>query len=271
MNFRCLLITVISLFLAACEQRSYDEAALAEPAAPRGSAALKVADIQRERSKYLAYTHHVSIEYPVRELESRYEALLKWCAEDDKYQCTLLDSRLNTSNYVSGHIQVRLLPEGVSTVLEVAAEGAATTGQATSIEDLGDAIVDNQKRLEMLRDYRARLEVLSKKSTDDVEALVKVASELAQVQSDLEFAEGKRSRLLQRVQMDEVNIQFSALAQKSFTQPIGNAFRSFGSRLSQGIADAVTAVAYLLPWTLLLLVFLYVARLVWVRVRRPRH
>ncbi|WP_237060072.1 DUF4349 domain-containing protein [Microbulbifer sediminum] len=269
MTDRFFLALLVALLLTGCSRESSDDSArMAEPAAQ--TAALKVADVQRQRTKYLAYTHAVSVEYPVDELEARFEALLAWCAEDTKYRCTLLDSRLNTSNYVSGHIEVRVLPAGVPALLEVAADGGTTTGRSTSIEDLGDAIVDNQKRVEMLRDYRARLEALSERSTDDIEALVKVASELARVQSDLEMAAGKRSRLLQRVEMDRVQIRLLSLSQKSFAQPIAGAFRSFGGRLSQGIADTVTAVAYLLPWTLLGLFLLYLARLVWVRVRQ-RH
>ncbi|MFI2812748.1 DUF4349 domain-containing protein [Microbulbifer sp. YPW16] len=270
MSNRFLFVLLVLLLASACSRDSSDDSArMAEPAGQ--SAALKVADIQRQRTKYLAYTHSVSVEYAVDELEERYESLLAWCADDAKYRCTLLDSRLNTSNYVSGRIEVRLLPGGVPALLEVAAGGGTTTGRSTSIEDLGDAIVDNQKRVEMLRDYRARLEGLSERTTDDIEALVKVASELARVQSDLEMAEGKRSRLLQRVEMDRVQIQLLSLSQKSFAQPIAGAFRSFGGQLSEGIADTVTAVAYLLPWMLLGLFLLYLARLVWVRVRRKHH
>lgn len=256
---------VLVQLLAGCSREPQYAAMMAEPEyAPE----LKVADVQRQKSKYLAYTHSVAVELPVDKVEEKYNRILQWCAEDAKYQCTMLSSSLRTDNYVRGDIALRILPKGVGEVLSLASGGGDTTHKSTSIEDLGEAIVDNQKRLEMLRDYRSRLEALSKDPKTDVESLVKIASELAKVQSDLEFAQGKRSKLLQRVEMDIVEISLSSYSQKSFAQPIGAALRNFGSRLSEGISDTITAIAYCLPWLLVLAVLLYGGRRIWVAVRR---
>lgn len=229
---------------------------------------MKVAEAQRAKSKYLAYIHRVTIELPVERVEAQYNRILNWCAGDEKFRCTLLNSGLSTDNFVHGQIKLRIVPKGVPEALSLAEKGGATTHKSTSVEDLGDAIVDSQKRLEMLRDYRARLEKLSEAADTDVEAQVKIASEMARVQSDLEFADGRRAKLLQRVEMDIVDISLVSYSQKSFVRPIGGALKNFSARLSEGISDTITAVAYLLPWLILLALVLYSLRKIWVRVRR---
>lgn len=255
-------------WIVGCTSRESSDAAVAmqEPAAFRQE--LKVAEAQRAKSKYLAYRHQLTIELPVDRVEGQYNRILDWCAADGEYRCTVLSSRLSTDNYVHGSIRLRMLPKGVAEALKLAAEGGETTRKSTEVEDLGDAIVDNQKRLEMLQDYRGKLEALSDKADQDVESLVKIAEKLAEVQSDLEFAQGRRQKLLQRVEMDLVDISLVSYSQQSFMQPIHSSLRSFGSRLSSGISDAISAVAYLLPWLLLLAVVLYILRRIWTRVRK---
>ncbi|WP_158681682.1 DUF4349 domain-containing protein [Microbulbifer pacificus] len=232
-------------------------------------ASLKAADMaQRQREQYLAYTHRLSIALPSAQLEKSYNRILDWCGAAERYRCTMLQSQLETDNYVSGRIELRIVPEGVPELLELVSGAGEVTSKATSVEDLGDAIVDNQKRLELLKNYRDRLEVLSGKPNNDVDALIKLAGEMAKVQSDLELASGQRQRLLQRVEMDLVTIYFNAYTQRSFLFPIKAAIKDFGSKFSRGIADAVTAVAYLLPWLLLLLIALFIVRALWRLARR---
>jgi hypothetical protein len=242
--------------------------AMSAPGAGRGQVEEVVVTGQREKSRYLAYTHRVSIDLPVESVEERYNQILSWCAKDDEFKCILLSSGLTTDNYIRATVEVRILPKGVNEILGIASAGGSTRHKSTDVEDLGEAIVDNQKRLEMLRSYRDRLEALEKNPKNDVESLVKIASELSKVQSDLEYAEGKRSKLLQRVEMDIVNISIYSQSQKSFFKPIGASLKNFNSRLSEGISDTITAIAYLIPWLLLGSVLLYCARKIWVRVRR---
>lgn len=230
---------------------------------------MKAAEMnQRQRTRYLAYKHHLSVALPPAQLEKKYNQILAWCSADERYRCTMLQSELQTDNYVNARVELRIVPEGVPKLLELASGAGEVTSKATSAEDLGDAIVDNQKRLEMLNNYRDRLEALSGKPSNDVDALIKLAGEMAKIQSDLELASGERQRLLQRVEMDLVTINFVVYTQRSFLYPIKVAFKEFGGRLSNGVADAVSAVAYLLPWSLLLVIIVFIVRAIWRRVWR---
>jgi len=264
---RIILLLPLVFSISCSSRTSEDSAAVADVGY---AAEIKVADVQRTRTQYLAYTHRVSVALPAGQLEEKYNRLLDWCSSDEKYHCTMMRSYLQTDNYVSGNVAVRIKPDGVAEILALASGDGEVTSKGTSVQDLGEAIVDNQKRLEMLKDYRARLEALSGKSSNDVDALVKLAGEMAKVQSDLESATGQRKKLLQRVEMDVVEINLNAYSQRSFLFPIKAAFKEFGGQLSEGIADTVTTVAYLLPWTLLLLVVILIIRTLWARMRHKR-
>lgn len=263
---RSVFFLLLTLLVSCSSRGPEDAAAMSDIVAP---ASLKAADMaQRQREKYLAYTHRLTVALPSAQLETSYSQILDWCGAAERYRCTMLESYLEADNYVSARIELRIVPEGVAELLELISGAGEITSESTSVEDLGDAIVDNQKRLEMLKSYRDRLEALSGKPSNDVEALIKLAGELAKVQSDLELASGERQRLLQRVEMDQVTIYFNAHTQRSFLFPIKTAFKEFGSKLSRGVADVVTAVAYLLPWSILLLIVLFVVRAIWRRIRR---
>lgn len=229
---------------------------------------IKIASQQKEKNKYLAYTHRISIDLPIKKVESRYNELVEWCVNDSEFKCTLLDSNLSTSKFVHATIRVRIVPEGVIPYIKKASDQGTTTDKSIEVEDLAEAIVDNQKRLEMLTDYREKLEALSEKSGGDIEALVKITSELAQVQSDLEYSTGKKEKLLQRVEMDVVSLSLYSRSQRSFWRPIGESISEFGGNLSEGISSVITVVAYLIPWTILLCIVVLVARRLWIRRKK---
>ena len=258
------------IFLSGCGQKSpMDErASAADIVMPAKPASLTAKRDGRPGSKYLAYSHQVTIELPANEVANTYHRLLEWCAADKQFRCIMLQSHLSTDRYIEGRLEVRIQPDGVDAFLQLAEEGGSVTRRGTQVEDLGEAVVDNQKRLEMLRDYRARLEALQQKPEVEVEALVKIAEQLAEVQSNLEFAEGRRAKLLQRVETDRVSVALTSYAQRSFFQPIGASLKNFSSQLSEGISDAITAFAYLLPWLLLLVLVVFGVRKIWIRAKR---
>ncbi len=254
------LLLVVSFFLFGCEQNN-------DSASYSTESVISVSQQQQSKNKYLAYSHSVSVELSFGDIKTRYNQLLTWCTNDQKFKCTLLSSSLNTNGYVQANLRFRIIADGISPLLDMASKGGSTTSQSTSVEDLGDSIVDNQKRLEMLRGYRERLEEINQQPKQNIEALVKIASELAQVQSDIEYAEGKRAKLLKRVEMDVLNLQLFASGEKSFFSPIGESLEDFGGDLSEGISNAITALAYIIPCSLILALVIYLLRKLWFLTR----
>lgn len=221
----------------------------------------------QQRSKYLAYSHNIRVKTPQSKLQESFEQILQFCSDDDVHQCTILSSRINTGKYPSGEIKVRLKPEGVNTLLNVSEKHGKIVNQSTDTQDLQGAIIDNQKRLEMLQKYQTRLLELENKSNNDVNSLIKIADELSKVQSSLEYSQGNKAKLLQRTTTDIVTISLQPDRETSFWSPITESFSSFGDNLSDGISQTITAIAYLLPWSLLFLLFFYLIRIIWRKTR----
>ena len=153
-------------------------------------------------------------------------------------------------------------------MIALAAAGGEVASRNTSAEDLEGPIRDNAKRLDMLRSYREKLLALENKVGNNAEALIKLSHELATVQSELESATGVEARLMERVQMDLLNISIQSRTQRGFWSPVKRSLGDFGSNLSEGIASAITGAAYMLPWALILFIFGVVVRKVWRKVRR---
>jgi Domain of unknown function (DUF4349) len=223
---------------------------------------------QRNRTDFLAYEHRITVDLPKNDIKKLFEEIISFCANDMVNKCTMLHSSLNTGDYSSSKIKVRVLPNGVGPLLSLVSKQGEISNKSTDVEDLQDAIVNGKKRLEMLRQYQSRLIELEKKSNSSIESLIKIAEELSQVQSDIEYAEGEKAKLLQRTQMDIVHISLHTRSYISFWGPISDSMADFGENLSEGISQAIIAIAYLLPWVVICVFLLYVLRIVWRKSKR---
>ena len=219
-----------------------------------------------QRGKYLAYEHSVTVDAPEAGVKPLLDKLVAACHADRANDCTLLNSGVQGGRDSSASMRVRIKPAGVDKLVALAAAGGEVASRSTSAEDLEGPIRDNEKRLAMLRNYQQKLLALEQK-TNDAESLIKVVEQLASVQSDLEDADGANVKLLERVNMDLLNIAIQSHSQRSFWSPVKRSLSDFGSNLSQGIASAVTGIAYLIPWSLILLVLGVLARKLWRRLR----
>jgi hypothetical protein len=223
---------------------------------------------QRGKESFLAYEHFFTIDTPNESLAKTYKDTIQSCVNDEKYACTILDSRFSTGKYPTAHIRLRLMPGGVREILDVASAKGKIVQESTHIEDLAKPIVDNRQRLDMLESHRERLMALHEKAADDIEALIKVSSELTKVQSEIELAKGEKDFLHQRVSKDIVNLHFQVEYYRSFWKPIRESLSDFSNNLSEGISGTIIVAAYLLPGSIVLLVMLVVIRFVWKQMRR---
>ena len=151
----------------------------------------------------------------------------------------------------------------VSYIIELATEDGEISSQSTHVDDLKGEVTDNAKRLEILTDYRKRLESLNERTVEDIDSLIKIAQELSKVQSDIEKATGDKVNLLQRIQRDIVNISFQVKENKSIFGPVGEAISDFAYNLSDGVSIAVTVIAYLLPWIAIFVLLFFILRMLW--------
>ena len=173
------------------------------PIASQSDAVASVSELGRSGERNtLARTHEVTVDVEAGVLEAGYRAIQGQC--DEMEGCTILTASISSGDdrYRSAHVRLRLLPESVSAIESAAAGFGEVIRRSTDAADLAAPILDQEARLSMLRQYMEDLKGLRESAKDDVEALIRVASEMASTQSQIESAEGQRAHLQQRVDRD---------------------------------------------------------------------
>jgi len=117
----------------------------------------------------------------------------------------------------------------------------------------------------MLRNYRQQLLALQGKAGTNVETAIKLASELSTVQTNLERVNGEAAYQTKRVTTDVLRIEFMVAEHKAFWRPVHEAVRDFLGNLSTGLSQAITAIAYIVPWLFVVVPGLYLVRFLWRR------
>lgn len=232
-----------------------------------GTAPMTLAKQDRASPEHgtLSREHSVVIDVPETELESAFRRVADRCGADSSHHCTILQSDLSTGQYPSGLIKLRIDPGAVEDLISFAAGLGKIEHRSTMVEDLADSMQDTQSRIEMLTNYRKQLLALQAKAATNVDAAIKIASELSTVQGDLERATGEAAYQTKRVTTDIVTISFAVAEQRAFWRPVREAFRDFLGNLSNGVSQAITAVAYIVPWLFVVVPGLYLLRFLWRR------
>lgn len=218
-------------------------------------------------SEFLAYEHTIVVDTSEDKLAESFQSVTAACAADRENECTVLHSEINHGEYNRASVRMRVKPEGVGALASLAAGSGDVVRRSTHVEDLAKTIADIDKRIAILTTTRNKLLELEEHGTDDVEALIKITTELTRVQAELEQAMGQSAYQRQRVDMDILTVQFIVEAGRSFWGPIGDAFSSFGRNLSDGLADTIYAIPYLLPWLILIVFVGWLLRKLWKRGR----
>ena len=213
----------------------------------------------------LSREHSVTVEVPESALNSSFQRLTDRCTADSANHCAILQSEVSSGQFSTGLIKLRIDPKVVEDLIGFAAGLGRLEHRSTQVEDLADAIQDTQSRIEMLTTYRKQLLELQAKAGTNIDAAIKVASELSIVQSKLEQATGQAANQAKRTNTDVVTIRLWVTGQKAFWRPIRDSVQNFFGNLSEGISQAITAVAYILPWLLVVIPGLYLVRFLWRR------
>lgn len=238
------VVMLVLLSALGCQQKNAHMAPSAA-AAPRPEAPASA-------NRYLAYEHSVGIEAPEDKIGPLFEAAQAACRAATAESCAILEARISTGDYASAQLRFRATAKGVQKLIEVLAADGEVSSRSTTAEDLAGPIEDNAKKLRMLTDYREKLEALRTRSSADVDSLIKLTRELAQVQGEIESLTGSQAHLVQRVETEILTVSISSNRSPSFWRPIADSASEFSGNLSEAIATFITGIAYLLPWMLLL-------------------
>jgi len=211
----------------------------------------KDALVPRQPGESMARSHTVSVDVPEDKVASSVKSVVDTCAADRQNECTVLISGLTTGQYETGSVKLRTKPAGVEPIIQLASSFGTVTSQRTEAEDLAEAIADNESRLAMFRSYRERLQALEGKASDNIDSLIKIASEETRVQSEIEKLSGESAFQKRRIETEILNLSFFVHSQASFIRPISESLSSFNHDFSDGIANAIRGSAYVIPWLVL--------------------
>ena len=256
------VILAAHVLLAGCSKTSHIEA----QAHPTAGAPLmsKVAQ-DEENTNTLSRTHAIAIKVSESDLAARFRSVSDRCVADAEHHCTILQSELSSSDRPSGLIKLRIDPAAVEEFFSFVISQGRLESRSTSVEDLAEAMQDTQTHISMLMNYRKQLLALQAKAATNIDAAVKIASELSTVQSDLERSTGEAAFQTKRTTTDIVTIEFVVAAQTAFWRPIGEATAGFFGNLSTGLSQVITAIAFIIPWLIVVLPGLYLLRFLWRR------
>jgi hypothetical protein len=218
-------------------------------------------------NRYLAYEHSVSVNTDAGKLTTLVEAVQTACRAAADEACAILQSGITSGDAAHAMLKFRAKAGGIKKLIAVLSSHGEIASQSTSAEDLAGPIEDTAKKLAMLTAYRSQLEALRGRGNADMDSLIKLTRELAEVQSQIETLSGSQAQLMQRVRTEILTVTISTFGSRSFWRPIGAAFSEFGDDLSEGVATAITVIAYVLPWAILTGAGYWVVRM----IRRRRR
>jgi hypothetical protein len=237
--------------------------------APAGSAgAPAAAGREQAGGQALAYEHTLRIDAGEAAVRPLHDKLAAACEEDKASRCVLLESQLSGGASAGARLKFRATHAGIVKLVALAGGAGEVIEQATSAEDLAAPIADSSRRIAMLQQYRQNLLDLQQKARGDVDAMIKVARELASTQGELEQAAGNDTRLRERVTTELLSVAIETRLQRSFWSRLRQPVAGFSDNLAKGSASAIEGLAYILPWSVVILVLLMLGRQIWSR-RKP--
>lgn len=234
--------------------------------APQSKAAMGGPAEQRT----MAYEHAIHVDAREDQVVAIYDAAQQACRAAVADACVVLESSLTTGQRVSATLGFRAKPAGIEKIVAALGAQGNVISKSTTAEDLAAPLEDSARKLAMLTDYRAKLESLRGRANLDVDALIKINKELAQVQSDIEARAGERAHLVNRVETEVLRVSIAATNSRAFWKPVGQALGQFASNLSEGISSVITGLAYLLPWALTLWALVWGVRKLLARWKRRK-
>ena len=200
-------------------------------------------------NRCLAYEHTLHVETDDDKLVELAESAQAACRAAVEDSCAILEARVSTGDDTGASLRFRATAAGVRKLMALFAAQGRIASRSTSAEDLAGPIADTARQIAMLSDYRTSLEALRRRPANDLDVLMRLTRELAEIQSQIETLAGSQAHLTQRVETELLNVAINSSRRASIWEPVADAGANFGHVLSAGIGGVIMLVAYLLPWS----------------------
>jgi hypothetical protein len=244
-----MLMATLALVVAGCSKK--------QEVAP-----LPVAGETPKAGAKLAYEHHLRIELQQDQIAPRMAAVREACESAKFGACNVLHLEQSED---SGTLTLRVVPAGVEPLTGMASQNGKLAWRRTEAEDLTDAVNDNEQKLKQLEAYSAQIEQISQRKDLSASDLIALGHERAQIQVDRENFQNTAVQQQRRIDTNLLEMEFAV---NTRGHHLGVTLSECIDELYNGIRDALSALAYGVPFLLLLFPLALVWRWLWRKVTR---
>lgn len=284
---KTLFTTVAILSLAACADGSqtaaeYDmaetEMAVVDAGAPAATSKMQLEEAPAEGNStteipvsqpQIAYSYDYGFRLPSSEIPKAQQQHISLCNQMPANGCRVLNMSNSggEGDYANGRLHLEVTAPKARAFGEQLAEavdqsGGSQIAASISGEDLSKKIVDTEARLRSRVLLSQRLTELLRTRKGTVAELVEAERAVTDVNEEIDQARSWLKEMRGRVSYSTVMINYQSGAPGSggFTRPIREAFGGVASTLGYSVGAAVTLIAVMLPWILLLALAIYLRR-----------
>ena len=281
---RIWLAIIVALTSAGCGEATQDNSpaysddsvAMEIAAPPRGGAAEPASSqppaVSAVAAPRIAYVYRYGLEVPTDRaptLMARHERV---CTAAGATVCQVVGSsttRLGRDDLVA-QLEIRAAPAFIARFREGMANDAREAGgrvaaASTESEDLSRSLIDTEARLRAQTTLRDRLQGLLATRSGSLEDLLKVETELARVQGEIDAQQSMLTEMRMRVATSRLSIEYRSagqLAPDSAFAPVAHAVQGALSAMMTTLGVMITLLAVLVP------VGLIAGPIVWFMLRR---
>lgn len=220
--------------------------------------------------KYIALRHHLQIETPADKMQATFDAAIAHC---EALNCQMLSANFNKAtpyNPPSASLYVRVSPRNVAIFLSGLAKNGEVMQHGRDSEDKTSQVVDTDARIKNLTELRDRLRLMLTDKAAKFKDIIDVERELADTQSQLDALSSMRKVLSQETDLVAVNIDFTAaqgITEQGFFAPVARALKDAGFVMMQSFGAVITFIMSAIPWLLIGIPFIWLARRVWTKIK----
>lgn len=228
--------------------------------------------------KYIALRHSLTVETKAEAMQATFDATLKQC---EALNCQVLNASFNRETHYqfgqeiqytppNASISLRIPPRSIAIFLTDLAKSSEILQHGQNVEDKTNQVIDAEARIKNLTEFRNNLRTMLSDKSAKFKDLIEVQRELVNTQSELDSIQGVRKVLALETEMVVVDINFTAaqgITETGFFAPVAQAIKNAGHVLMESIAHVITFIMAMLPWMLLAIPALVLARKLWMKIK----
>lgn len=203
--------------------------------------------------RFIAERHTVKITSPKSGLQKSWQSAIDYCGT---IRCEVLSSRIYSASATvppSGEVTFRVVPGDFNKLISRLGELGTVVEHSTDRQDETNSVINTDAQLKNLTSFRDSLRSMLSKSPK-VSDLVEIQKQLSETQAQIDSADMQRKVLANEVEKIAVEVSFRSESTpgESSRGEISRAFHQAGTVLADSIANLITTIVFLLPWTILI-------------------